>query len=151
MQTTLERPPKILFIDDDVDALRAFERVARIEAWDVVTAPSAREATSLVDDHAIDVVAVDQWLPGLPGLDLLAQLRVSRPNVVRVLMATVRSRDLLRRAVMEGGVHAVVAKPWRLPVLANTIRQAAALARSLKIAASPDIAAAARVFSKIGA
>lgn len=145
----ISRRPKILFIDDDLGALRALERIGTSEGWEVVTAPSAREAVALVDDYAVDVVATDEWLPGLAGVDLLAQLRIARPNVVRVLMTRSSSpRELVARAVVEAGVHAVVPKPWRLPVLVATIRAAAAHARTLRIAAPADPAAAARVFRR---
>jgi DNA-binding NtrC family response regulator len=144
----MTRPLRILFIDDDPDALKALERIAAAQQWEAHVVSTAKGAMAVVDERSIEVVVSDHWMPGLSGIDFLAELKAARPGVVRVLMSGAANKEMTARAVQDGGVHAVVEKPWSMQALLATIRQAGAQARSIKIDAKPDLGAALKAFRR---
>ncbi len=144
----MSKPIRVLFIDDDAEALEALVKIARAQEWDVLTSASAKDAESIVDEHAVDVVVSDYLMPGRDGIDLLASLRATHPKIARVLMSGQSSREMAAEAVINGGAHAVITKPWRLQHLVATVRTAATHARSLNIAAEPDLKSAVRTFKR---
>jgi DNA-binding response OmpR family regulator len=141
-------PIRILFIDDDPNTLSALEKIAAAKSWHAVSSPDGLRVNELVDEHSVDIVASDHYLPGKSGIEVLAELKSQHPNVVRVLMSTGADRDMVKRAVLEGGVHAVIEKPWRMEGLVSTISAAATLARSLRSAPAPDLRGAMKTFKR---
>ena len=141
-------PLRILFIDDDPDALKQLDKIAASQAWEATSLASAKGALAVVDEKAIEVVVSDHWMPGVSGIDFLSELKQTRPAVVRVLMSGAANKEMAARAVHDGGVHAVLEKPWSMQALLATIRQAGAQARAIRIDAKPDLAAALRTFRR---
>ena len=123
----IERPPVILVVDDDPDAIELLgseleDRYGR--AYQVVTARAAATALALLTkleesgDH-VALVLADQWLPDGTGCELLAQARELFPHARRLLLiswgewtvdATARP---LRRGIGLGQIDYYVLKPWR--------------------------------------
>ena len=144
----LAKPIRVLFIDDDPEALAALEKIAIAQGWDATAATSALGAAAIVDERDIEVVVSDHFLPQLSGIDFLMALKTTHPDVVRILMSAAADKDMAARAVMDGGVHAVIPKPFGLQSFVTTVRTAAMHARSLHVTAAPDARSAVRAFKR---
>ena len=142
------RPIRILFIDDDPETLTALEKIAKAKEWSASSVKDGARILQMVDENGVDIVASDHFLPGQNGIELLTILKRERPNVVRVLMSSYADREMVTRAVIEGGVHAVIEKPWRIEGLVSTISAAASLARSLRAAPAPNAKSAVKAFGR---
>ena len=77
-----QRMPTLLYIDDDGALARLVDRGLTRRGYKVVHAASGEEGLELIRragaqvsiDGGIDVVALDQYMPGLDGLETLEQI-----------------------------------------------------------------------------
>jgi two-component sensor histidine kinase/ActR/RegA family two-component response regulator len=82
---TAERPT-LLYIDDDSGLARLVERGLRRQGFAVELAQDGESGLARIRAGGIDVVALDQYMPGLDGLETLARIRAieDAPPVVFV-------------------------------------------------------------------
>ncbi|HTO08239.1 MAG TPA: HD domain-containing phosphohydrolase [Myxococcota bacterium] len=118
--------PGLLFVDDEVNILKALVRLFRAEPVRVFTASSAAEALALVASEPIQVVVSDQRMPGTTGVRLLAQVRERRPEVVRILLTGHAEIAVAVEAINSGEIFRLLTKPWNDDELRATVRQALA-------------------------
>jgi DNA-binding NtrC family response regulator len=76
----------VLFVDDEVNILKAVKRMLRHEPWEVVCASRPHEALEILDTTPAQVVVSDQRMPDMSGVDLLAAVRERHPDVVRMML-----------------------------------------------------------------
>ncbi len=68
-------PIRILLVDDHNDLLAMLRLVLSRRSYDVVTASSGKEALAVAGDFSPDVVVSDLGMPGMNGLEMMAQMR----------------------------------------------------------------------------
>lgn len=81
---------RILVVDDDMCVLRALQRSLRCHDVSIETDPrnaTAMVETADVDGEPFELVVCDHEMPGMSGLDVLAQLRSGRQPPMLVLMS----------------------------------------------------------------
>ncbi len=105
-------PYRILLVDDDGDTRVALRRSIQTPEYVIHECRDAREAIEFARENEVDAVLADFDMPGINGLDLLTQIRLSRPDVVRMLVTARADISLAIRAINEGAVHRYVLKPW---------------------------------------
>lgn len=90
----------ILFVDDNVDALRLFERYLAGSRYQFIGARSAEQALELAARYEPEAIVLDVMLPGVDGWDLLGRLR-EHPQVgcIPVIVCTILPEELLARAL----------------------------------------------------
>lgn len=122
----------ILVVDDepDISALVAYH-LAR-DSYRVRTAADGREAIRAVEAERPDLVVLDLMLPGMPGLEVLEELR-RRPETqdVPVILLTARREEQDRIAGLRLGADDYLAKPFspqelvlRVGAVLRRVRQA---------------------------
>ena len=67
--------PRVMLVDDNVDALETLAEVLMVSGFEVATAQSPAEALKLAPQFAPDVAILDVGLPGMDGYQLAAELR----------------------------------------------------------------------------
>jgi two-component system NtrC family response regulator/two-component system response regulator HydG len=77
---------RVVVIDDEVNAAAALETLLREDGYDVSRANDARSGLLLIEKNDPDVVLTDLRMPGIDGLELLAQIKVIRPGTLVILM-----------------------------------------------------------------
>lgn len=118
-------PPKrtFLVVDDEPDILDAIQRLFRKD-YRVFTAHSAAEALEIVQQESIQVVMSDQRMPRRSGIELLAELHDTRPDIVRVLFTGYSNIEHVIDAINEGHVYRYISKPWKPAELRLFVAQA---------------------------
>lgn len=124
----LEERVKVLFVDDEALVLGALRRTLKNVRWELFFCDNPEKALKIVEDEHIDVVVSDHAMPGLTGVDLLAVLRRTQENVVRMMMTGHADRELALRAINEGHVYRFIEKPWSDAALRMALHDAAHLA-----------------------
>jgi putative nucleotidyltransferase with HDIG domain len=114
----------VLFVDDEVNILRALQRLLRNEPMRVLTATRASEALDTLAKEAVQVVISDQRMPEISGVELLAHVRERHPDVVRILLTGYTEIGVAVDAINRGEIYRLITKPWNDDELRSTIRQA---------------------------
>jgi len=115
------RRQTVAVVDDD-DAVRDSLRfLLEAAGYDVLTFGSAAEFLSSTDVGELACVMVDQRMPRVTDLELVARIRATRPELPVALMTGSSSADLTRRA-FELGVTNVLEKPLQEQGLLHSCR-----------------------------
>ena len=77
---------KILLVDDETAILDTLEILFRGEGYEVVVATSGPKALAALEDEKPDIVLTDIRMPGVTGLEVLAEARVIDPEIAVILM-----------------------------------------------------------------
>ena len=122
--------PAILYVDDEANALKYFQRAIGALA-PVLTAGSVEEGKRMLDEHAgrIAVLVSDQRMPGAYGNELLSYAWDRYPHIVRILTTAYSEIEHTVQAVNEGQIHRYLQKPWEITALRMELKQALDLAR----------------------
>jgi DNA-binding NtrC family response regulator len=125
----MNNKPVLLFVDDEERIVRLLKMMFRSE-YDVHTAVSAKEALGIMETIPVDVIASDQRMPEITGIQLLAQVKERWPETVRILLTGYSDLVAIIGAVNEGEVHRFLNKPWNQSELRSVITDAVEMARS---------------------
>ena len=64
----------ILWIDDEIELLKPHILFLEQKNYSVTTCQSGTEAVDIIADQNFDIVLLDENMPGLSGLDTLAEI-----------------------------------------------------------------------------
>ena len=104
----------VLVVEDNTLTLRLIQAVLKdMGVGQVFTAGDGREAQSFLDagDDLINLIICDWNMPRMSGLDLLKQVRMSRPEMP-FLMVTARGTIDSVMDAKKNGVSGYVVKPF---------------------------------------
>ena len=94
----------VLFVDDEVNILKALQRLLRVEDMNVLCASRASEAMELLEKHPTQVVVSDQRMPEMSGVDFLAQVRERYPDMVRMMLTGYTEMTIAVDAINRGEI-----------------------------------------------
>lgn len=114
------QPCGILVVEDDPDLQWRLARTLTVQGNRVVGTSSGDGALALISQWPVDLVLIDEDLPGMTGLEVARRIRQSHPDIPVVLMA-VQEDPQVQVAAQLAGVVACLTKPFRLEVLAELI------------------------------
>ncbi len=118
----------VLFVDDESRILEVYGKRLAWRGIPARLATSAKEALAEIDAREPDVVVLDVRMPGMDGLEALAEIRKTHPKVP-VIMLTGHSSEESATRGRELGAFDYLIKPVALEDLLEKILQAAALKR----------------------
>lgn len=118
MSPHINNKPAILFVDDELQALKYFNKAFEKD-FKVFTAENVTRAKSVLSEHhkEIGILISDQRMPGESGVDLLAHAREHFPYIIRILTTAYTDIDKAIEAVNDGEIYRYITKPWDLPLL----------------------------------
>jgi thioredoxin reductase (NADPH) len=115
--------PVLLTVDDDPEVVRAVERDLRRhygERYRVMQASSGAAALALLQrlkarGDPVALLLVDQRMPEMTGVELLAEAMLLAPDAKRVLLTAYADTDAAIRAINQVRIHYYLTKPWDPP------------------------------------
>jgi len=116
---------RILLIEDDASTAAALEKVLRDEGYEVVIARRGDEGLVQAQKERYDVVITDLRLPGLGGLELVAQLHTAKPKQPIILMTAHGTTETAIEATKLGACDYLL-KPFEADELLDLIASAVA-------------------------
>lgn len=132
--------PVVLVVDDEEEHRQLTTYLLRAD-YELRSAASGDEALAIADTDRVDIALVDQRMPGMSGVELLAELKVRQPSCVRFLVTAYSDPSTLADAINVAAVYRFLAKPIDPEMLRVDLRRAlehrdsdAALARAEKLA-----------------
>lgn len=90
---------RLLWVDDEIDMLRAHILFLEKKDYEVVTANNGSDAIDLCREENFDLVLLDENMPGLSGLETLTRLKDVAPNVPVVMVTKNEEEDIMDQAI----------------------------------------------------
>ncbi|HEY9031341.1 MAG TPA: response regulator [Kangiella sp.] len=101
---------KALIVDDSRTAYMVLARMLANYKIEAVHANSGDQALTYLKDHSVDVIFLDQAMPGKDGIETIKEIKSSSNADTPVMMFTARSGDEYLQAVKELGAEGVLPK-----------------------------------------
>jgi len=101
---------KILIVDDEPQVAEVLAKSLGREGHQATIATSGAQALSLVGAHDPDALFLDVSMPGMNGLDVLAEVRRRRPSLPVVVITGHATPDEVEQVKKMGAVD-VIEKP----------------------------------------
>ncbi|BDO43567.1 response regulator transcription factor [Cellulomonas sp. NTE-D12] len=114
-------PVRALVVDDEPNLAELLSTALRYEGWQVEHALTGHAAVRRAKDLDPDVIVLDIMLPDLTGLEVLARVRATHPNVP-VLFLTAKDAVEDRIAGLTAGGDDYVTKPFSLEEVVARLR-----------------------------
>ena len=91
---------KILWADDEIDMLKPQLFFLEKKGYDVLTVSNGHDALDVFDEvNDIDVVFLDESMPGISGLETLSRLKERSANVPIVMITKNEAENLMEEAI----------------------------------------------------
>ena len=127
-QSQLPLPsPVIIVVDDDPAVCNSLKFSLELEGFTVRSYRSAGELLDAAAPADCNCYVIDQRMPGMSGMDLIAKLRERQIATPAILIIS-QPNDLLSARAARAGVP-IVEKPLLSNTLVDAIREACRLAR----------------------
>ncbi|MFO1487704.1 MAG: response regulator [Verrucomicrobiota bacterium] len=114
----------ILIVDDEDIILSALQEILRRAGYEAITFADPLQAVAELKRRPFSVVITDQTMPGLSGLELLAEARQTQPFATRILITAVLSLDTVIEAINKGEIFRFIVKPWLREEFLATVQNA---------------------------
>jgi len=115
-------PATLLFVDDEANILSALRRTLRREGYRILTAETPERALALLEAESVDLLVTDQKMPGMSGLQLLAEVHRRWPGTPRLLL-TGWTQAVPPEQIRSLRIGAVIPKPWDDAELKRIVRE----------------------------
>jgi len=103
---------RILIVDDDVLLVKVVTVYLRAAGYEVRSVNDGSAAMAEIGSFKPAVVITDLMMPGMPGAELLAQIRSDRDlDDVKVIVYSAKSYEYDYRSSLEAGADAYLVKP----------------------------------------
>jgi len=89
----------ILWADDEIELLKPHILFLTNKGYDVTGVNSGADALDQIESNNFDIVFLDENMPGLTGLETLAQLKVLRPNLPVVMITKSEEENIMEDAI----------------------------------------------------
>lgn len=138
-----EKPPmteKILIVEDELNLRKLLSIILSQEHDQVITVDNAEEAMSIIQQQPIDLILMDNRLPGMSGLAALKQIKEADPDIFIILMTAYAGVDTAVEALKHGAIDYIV-KPFDLNDLKALVKRTLEFGKAKKqgINLSPKI------------
>ena len=107
---------KILWVDDEIQLLKPHMLFLEKKNYEVTPCTNGADAVESVSEEQFDIVFLDENMPGLSGLETLAQIKEKLPNLP-VIMITKSEEEY----IMEEAIGSKIADYLIKPVNPNQI------------------------------
>ena len=102
---------KILWADDEIDLLKPHIFFLKEKGYEVLEAKSGDDALEILDeeDH-VDIVFLDENMPGLTGLETLQRMKAKNPTLP-IIMITKSEEEEIMESAIGGQISDYLIKP----------------------------------------
>src|SRR3982750_1788902 len=90
---------KILWIDDEIESLQSQKLFLEDKGYEVQTFTNGFDAIDYVKENPVDVVLIDESMPGITGLETLAKIKELNQSLPIVLITKNETENLMDEAI----------------------------------------------------
>ncbi len=100
----------ILWVDDEIDHLKPHIMYLEDKGYKMTTVTNGHDAVELVTKFRYDIILMDQFMPGMDGLETLRRIKEIRDTIPIILITKSEEEWLMDEAISEK-VDAFLVKP----------------------------------------
>lgn len=89
----------LLWVDDEIDLLRAHILFLENKGYEVDTVTNGHDALDMVRAKAYDLVLLDEHMVGMSGLETLARIKEMNPNIPVVMVTKSEEENIMDQAI----------------------------------------------------
>jgi len=112
----------VLIVDDEPRVLDSLEALLAMD-YCVLRADEPKAALSTLAETEVAVIVSDQRMPGMSGVEFLAQSREVAPETVRILLTAFTDADALMASINAANIYHFLLKPWDPHELLHIVRR----------------------------
>ncbi len=90
---------KILWVDDEIESLQSQKMFLENKGYEVHTLTNGFDAIDYVKENPVDVVLMDESMPGITGLETLAKIKEINQSLPVVLITKNETENLMDDAI----------------------------------------------------
>lgn len=90
---------RILWVDDEIESLQSQKIFLQSKGYDVQTLTNGFDAIDYVKENIVDVVLMDETMPGLTGLETLVKIKEVNSQIPVVLITKNETENLMDDAI----------------------------------------------------
>lgn len=90
---------KILWVDDEIESLQSQKIFLENKGYDVHTLTNGFDAIDYIKENIVDVVLIDETMPGITGLETLAKIKEHNAQIPVVLITKNETENLMDDAI----------------------------------------------------
>lgn len=91
--------PQILWADDEIDLLKPHILFLTNKGYEITAVNNGLEAVEMAGMNHYDIVFLDENMPGMTGLEALAQIKSSKPNLPIVMITKSEEEHIMEDAI----------------------------------------------------
>ena len=114
---------RILIVDDEPIVRVALKAILERSGFSVDEAGNAVEGLKKLEEADYALVISDYKMPGMSGLDFLAQVKTLRPKTIRILTTVAFNVAPHIEEINRAEVYQFIVKPWESKTLLETVRR----------------------------
>ncbi len=89
----------ILWVDDEIESLQSQKLFLEEKGYEVQTLTNGFEAIDFVKEHEVDVVLLDETMPGISGLETLQKIKEVNKQLPVVMITKNETEDVMDDAI----------------------------------------------------
>ena len=93
------RQIRILWVDDEVGVLRSHILFLKEKGFETDTCPAGNDAINMVREKPYDIIFLDEYMPGLSGIETLRRIKAIRPSIPVVMITKSEEEDIMDAAI----------------------------------------------------
>jgi signal transduction histidine kinase len=117
----MEERANILVVDDDLGPRESMRMILK-PLHNVFTAEDGEAALRLLQEKPIDLVTLDLKMPGMPGIDVLKEIKKLFPSIEVIIVTGFGSLQTATEAIKHG-VNSYISKPYNLSEINSLIEK----------------------------
>ncbi|MBP5614405.1 MAG: response regulator, partial [Bacteroidales bacterium] len=90
---------QILWADDEIELLNPYIRFLESKGYHVIPVLSGNEAIDMLDEQTVDIVFLDENMPGLSGLDCIQRIKSKRSSIPIVMITKSEEERIMEEAI----------------------------------------------------
>src|SRR6056297_1638525 len=90
---------KILWVDDEIDLLKPHILFLQSKGYEVITSQSGQEALEELERTSVDIVFLDENMPGISGLETLNEIKVIDSSLPVVMITKSEEEFIMEEAI----------------------------------------------------
>ena len=90
---------KILWADDEIDLLKPHILFLEEKGYQVLSTQSGDDALDILEENRVDIVFLDENMPGLSGLETLEIMKTKYPSLPIIMITKSEEEYIMEEAI----------------------------------------------------